>query len=67
MATNGSRTMLYNIHDNSWDDELLQLLDIPASLLPEIKDSSADFGVTEKSLFGGLCPFAGSPETNRLL
>ena len=58
-ATNGSRTMLYNIHDNSWDDELLQLFDIPASLLPEVKDSSADFGVTEKSLFGGPVPIRG--------
>jgi len=58
-ATNGSRTMLYNIHDNSWDDELLRLLDIPASLLPEVKDSSADFGMTEQSLFGGPIPIRG--------
>jgi len=58
-ATNASRTMLYNIHDNSWDEELLQLLDIPSALLPEVKDSSADFGITEKSLLGGAIPIRG--------
>jgi glycerol kinase len=51
--------MLYNIHDNRWDEELLQLLDIPPALLPEVKDSSADFGITEKSLFGGAIPVRG--------
>ncbi|MBW2658819.1 MAG: glycerol kinase GlpK [Deltaproteobacteria bacterium] len=58
-ATNGSRTMLYNIHDDCWDDELLRLLDIPASLLPEVKDSSADFGSTIQSLFGNPIPIRG--------
>ena len=58
-ATNASRTMLYNIHDNRWDEELLQLLDIPLPLLPEVKDSSADFGVTAKSHFGGQIPIRG--------
>jgi glycerol kinase len=58
-ATNASRTMLYNIHDNRWDEELLQLLDIPSTLLPEVKDSSADFGITEKSLFGAAIPVRG--------
>jgi len=58
-ATNASRTMLYNIHENRWDEELLQLLDIPSPLLPEVKDSSADFGITEKSLFGGAIPIRG--------
>ncbi len=58
-ATNASRTMLYNIHENMWDEELLQLLDIPSSLLPEVKDSSADFGITEKSLFGSAVPVRG--------
>lgn len=51
-ATNASRTMLFNIHENCWDKELLELIDIPACLLPEVKDSSADYGVTDKALFG---------------
>lgn len=58
-ATNASRTMLYNIHENRWDKDLLELLDIPPSLLPEVKDSSADFGVTDKSLFGDSIPIRG--------
>jgi glycerol kinase len=58
-ATNASRTMLFNIHDNSWDKELLDLLDIPASLLPEVKDSSADFGQTDPALFGTAIPVGG--------
>jgi glycerol kinase len=51
-ATNASRTMLYNIHQNCWDEELLDLLGIPSSLLPEVKDSSADFGHIDGSLLG---------------
>jgi glycerol kinase len=58
-ATNASRTMLFNIHDNCWDKELLELLDIPASLLPEVKDSSADFGQTDPALFGTAIPVGG--------
>lgn len=58
-ATNASRTMLYNIHDNTWDKELLQLLDIPEVLLPEVKDSSADFGLCGKSLLGASIPICG--------
>lgn len=58
-ATNASRTMLYNIHDNCWDKELLELLDIPASLLPEVKDCSADFGQTDPALFGAAIPIGG--------
>jgi len=58
-ATNASRTMLYNIHDNCWDSELLDLLDIPVSLLPEVKDSSADFGDIEPSLLGGKIALRG--------
>ena len=49
-ATNASRTMLYNIHQGHWDEELLTLFNIPASLLPEVKDCAADFGST--SLLG---------------
>jgi glycerol kinase len=58
-ATNASRTMLYNIHDNCWDQEILDLLDIPASLLPEVKDCSADFGLTEPPLLGAAIPIRG--------
>ena len=49
-ATNASRTMLYNIHRGDWDDELLELFNVPRSLLPKVKDSAADFGTT--SLLG---------------
>jgi len=58
-ATNASRTMLYNIHDNCWDKELLELLEIPLPLLPKVKDSSADFGVTDKLHFGKAIPIRG--------
>lgn len=51
-ATNASRTLVYNIHDGQWDNELLSILDIPVSLLPQVQDSSADFGTIDKALFG---------------
>ena len=51
-ATNAARTMIYDIHRNCWDDELCKLLDIPQSLLPEVKDCSADFGTTSTDIFG---------------
>jgi glycerol kinase len=58
-ATNASRTLLFNIHTGQWDDELLALLNVPRSILPEVKDSSADFGVSEQSLFGGSIAIRG--------
>jgi glycerol kinase len=58
-ATNASRTMLYNIHDNCWDKDILDLLDIPAALLPEVKDCSADFGLTDPALLGAAIPIGG--------
>jgi glycerol kinase len=58
-ATNASRTMLYNIHDNCWDDELLNLLEVPSSLLPEVKDCAADFGETDAGLFGSAIAIGG--------
>ncbi len=58
-ATNASRTMLFNIHTQEWDQELLKLFNIPKSLLSEVKDSSADYGVTDKSLLGVEIPIAG--------
>ena len=58
-ATNASRTMLFNIHTQQWDDDLLQLLDIPASLLPEVMDSAADFGQTAPEVLGASIPVCG--------
>lgn len=55
-ATNASRTMLYNIREGRWDDELLTLFDIPAHVLPEVKDCVADFGETKAELFGRSIP-----------
>ncbi|MER9234080.1 glycerol kinase GlpK [Mesorhizobium sp. M0622] len=51
-ATNASRTLVYNIEQNAWDDELLTILGIPAKMLPQVKDCADDFGITDKSLFG---------------
>ncbi|AJM71969.1 glycerol kinase GlpK [Mycoplasma yeatsii] len=49
--TNAQRTLLYNIHTNTWDDELLKLFDIPKNILPEIKSTSEVYGLTFKGLF----------------
>jgi glycerol kinase len=58
-ATNASRTLLYNIAENRWDAELLDLLGIPAALLPDVNDCADDFGITEKSLFGAEIKILG--------
>ncbi|KVK48255.1 glycerol kinase [Agrobacterium deltaense] len=58
-ATNASRTLIYNIEDNAWDDELLSILDIPRAMLPEVLDCAADFGVTDRSLLGAEIPILG--------
>jgi glycerol kinase len=58
-ATNASRTLVYNIHTGAWDEELLRILNIPAGLLPEVKDCAADYGVTEKKLLGAEIPIGG--------
>lgn len=58
-TTNASRTLLFNIADMKWDDELLRLLDVPASVLPEVRDCDADFGTTESGLFGAPIPILG--------
>ena len=58
-ATNASRTMLYNIHTNQWDDELLELFNIPASLLPEVRDCADDYGTASNQLIGQNIPIAG--------
>ncbi len=52
-ATNASRTSLFNIHSQQWDDELLALFNVPKNLLPIVEDCAADFGHSEASLFGG--------------
>ncbi|MCF0241418.1 MAG: glycerol kinase GlpK [Treponema sp.] len=56
--TNASRTMLFNIHTLEWDDELLSLLGIPKCLLPEVKDSSCVYAVTDKNVCGFEAPIA---------
>ena len=58
--TNASRTMLFNIHTLEWDDELLKLLNVPKSILPEVKPSSFVYGKSEYSLYGGEIPIAGA-------
>ncbi len=59
-VTNASRTMLFNIHTLSWDDELLEMLDVPRCILPEVKPSSCVYGKTEFELYGGNIPIAGA-------
>ena len=51
--TNASRTMLFNIHDLCWDDEILELLDIPKCMLPEVKPSSCVYGYTHEGVLSG--------------
>lgn len=58
-ATNASRTLVYNIEKNAWDQELLDVLRIPASLLPEVKDCADDFGIAETMLFGAEVKILG--------
>ncbi len=55
-ATNASRTSLYNIHANAWDEELLDLFTVPAAGLPDVRDCMADFGATPPALFGRPLP-----------
>ncbi|WP_438445203.1 glycerol kinase GlpK [Gorillibacterium sp. sgz5001074] len=58
--SNASRTLLYNIHEQQWDDELLELLDVPAAMLPEVRSSSEVYGVTAPyHFFGREVPIAG--------
>ena len=58
-ATNASRTMLYNISSNKWDDGILRLLKIKKNILPEVKDCSDDFGSTHSSITGKSIPING--------
>jgi len=58
-ASNASRTLLFDIHNLDWDDELLGMLRVPRAMLPEVRDSSGDFGRTDRRLFGRRIPIAG--------
>ncbi len=58
-ATNACRTQLFNIHNQDWDQELLELFNIPAIMLPEVCDCSAEFGSTSSELFGAEIPING--------
>ncbi|MGP9810122.1 glycerol kinase GlpK [Rhodopseudomonas sp. NSM] len=58
-ATNASRTLLFNIHTGDWDDDLLELLRVPRSMLPEVRDSSAHFGDSVYELFGAPIAIRG--------
>ena len=58
-ATNASRTLVYNIEKNAWDAELLDILRIPAAMLPEVRDCAADFGASQKKLFGAEIKILG--------
>ena len=58
-VSNASRTMLFNVHTNQWDAELLQALDIPASMLPTVRPSSFEFGEVTPDLLGHAIPIGG--------
>ena len=58
-ATNASRTLLYDIHQQRWDPQLLSLFQIPESMLPEVKDSAANYGLTSPDVTGIALPIAG--------
>ena len=58
-ATNASRTLLYDIHAGAWSPEMCDLLNVPQSMLPQVKDCAADFGLTTPELLGGEVPILG--------
>ncbi|WCM87843.1 glycerol kinase GlpK [Acidovorax sp. NCPPB 3576] len=58
-VSNAARTMLFNVRTNQWDDELLELLQIPRALMPEVRPSSAHFGDTHPELLGSALPIGG--------
>ena len=59
-VTNASRTMLYDIHNLCWDDEILEYFQIPKCMLPQVKQSSEIYGYTEMTILGGRIPIAGA-------
>jgi glycerol kinase len=58
-VTNASRTLLFDIHAQEWDEELLRLMRVPRALLPEVRDSSAVYGTADAALLGRALPIAG--------
>lgn len=58
-VTNASRTLLFNINTMDWDDELLEIMDVPRSMLPEVKQSSEVYGRTKTTIFASKVPIAG--------
>ncbi|MBY0422203.1 MAG: glycerol kinase GlpK, partial [Parvularculaceae bacterium] len=58
-ATNASRTSLFNIRTQDWDADLLRLFDVPRAMLPDVRDCAADYGATDKDLFGRSIPIFG--------
>jgi len=58
-ATNASRTLLFDIHSQSWDDELLSIFSVPRSVLPEVRDCAAPFGECDAALLGRAIPITG--------
>jgi glycerol kinase len=58
-VTNAARTMLFNIHSQQWDSDLLAMLDIPRAMMPEVLPSSADFGMTDAAITGVAIPIGG--------
>src|SRR5690606_1320138 len=58
-ATNASRTLLYDIHERDWSDDLLAMLDIPRAMLPEVRPSSGAFGEAAAEWFGAPVPILG--------
>jgi len=59
-VTNASRTLMYNIREETWDRELLDILDVPRSMLPDVRPSSAVYGTTSADAFSPSVPIAGS-------
>ncbi|SET00839.1 glycerol kinase GlpK [Paracoccus homiensis] len=58
-ATNASRTMLYDIHKGRWSEDMCKLFGVPMALLPEVRDSASEFGITRADLFGREIPILG--------
>ena len=58
-ATNASRTLLFNIHRQCWDDAMLERFQVPLSLLPEVRDSAGDYGECDSEIFGRAIPVTG--------
>lgn len=59
-VTNASRTLIFNIHERKWDEELLRILDVPAAILPEVRSSSEVYGLLDLALLGRAIPIAGA-------